>query len=182
MVSRPRLARRQFDHRADPLRRHAMRAVNQIARRDDAGPHVMLFEPRARIGRHLAVEGDVTALGRDDDFLALDLARRDQLAEHLADLTFAALEAIVHRRIDQVDAAAQARRVLLHKRRRWRRRFRRDRCRGRSMKPTCRALAESFPADRESGGVCGGASAVARPLSIMRFPRAPLRAYCCARL
>ncbi len=69
----------------------------------------MLFEPRARIGRHLAVERDVTALGRDDHLVARNLARRDQLAERFADIPFAALEAVVHRRVDQVDPAAQTR-------------------------------------------------------------------------
>ena len=86
-----------------------MRAVDQIGGRDDSRLHVMLFEPRARIGRHLAVKRDVTALGRDDDLVALDLARRDQLAKRLADISFAALEAVVHRRVDQIDPAAQAR-------------------------------------------------------------------------
>ena len=69
----------------------------------------MLIEPRARIRRHLAVKGDVAALGRDDNLFARDLARRNHLAERLADIPFAALEAVVHRRVDQVDAAAQAR-------------------------------------------------------------------------
>ncbi len=68
----------------------------------------MLLEPRARIGRHLAVERDVAALGRDHHLIARDLARRDQLANRLADIPLAALEAVVHRRVDQIDAAAQA--------------------------------------------------------------------------
>ena len=69
----------------------------------------MLFEPRARIRRHLAVERDVPALGRDHHLIARDLARRDQLAKRLADIPFAALEAVVHRCVDQIDSAAKTR-------------------------------------------------------------------------
>ena len=66
-----------IDHRGEPFRRHAMRAVNQITRGHDARPHVMIVEPGARIRWHIAVESDVTALGRHYDFFALQRARAD---------------------------------------------------------------------------------------------------------
>ena len=97
----------EIDHRFEPSRRHAMRPLDQIIRRDDTGFDVGIFEPFARIGRHLAIEGDVAALGRDDDFLTPDLVRGDQFRDHLADGTLAPLEAIVDGSIDQVDAAEQ---------------------------------------------------------------------------
>src|SRR6476660_5977562 len=49
-----------LEHCAEIARRHAMRTLDQLARPDQSAADVLLLEPRSRIGRHRAVERDVT--------------------------------------------------------------------------------------------------------------------------
>src|SRR5665213_2031558 len=97
----------QIDHRFEPSRRHAMRPFDQIFGSYDTRLDVSSFEIFSRIGRHLAVESDVAALGGYDDLLAPNLTRGGQFRDDLADDALAPLEAIIDCSIHQVDAAQQ---------------------------------------------------------------------------
>ena len=59
------------------------------------------------LGGIVAVERDVTALGRDHHLFAAQFARGHQFAQHFADRAFAALEAVVDGGVDQIDPAEQ---------------------------------------------------------------------------
>src|SRR5215475_6779657 len=86
-------------------RRHAMARLNEIIPLADAGFDESLLD----ISGHLmaasgrgAVKRDVTALGRDHDLVARRQALSEQIPERVAEISLAALAAIIRRRIEHV--------------------------------------------------------------------------------
>src|SRR5581483_6982337 len=85
-------------------RRHHVGPADDVVGAHDAGPDVRVVEPRRRVRRYRAVEGDVAALRAEDEPLArqvpLALEREERPAEH----ALAALGAVVDRRVEEVAA------------------------------------------------------------------------------
>src|SRR6185369_3270525 len=96
---------------AQVARRHAVRA-HHVAGLDDAGAYVGRLEIRAGIARDLGVERQEPPLGRHHDRRAVEAAANGG-RQRGADRPLAALVAIVHRRVEHVDAALEGARDRL---------------------------------------------------------------------
>src|SRR5208337_77487 len=81
-----------------------MAAGNDLLHADDAGVQEFLLEIGRRVRRFFAIEGQETALGGQDDFVALDFAGGNQCCQRLGDGAFASLVSVIDGRIDDVDA------------------------------------------------------------------------------
>ncbi len=68
---------------------------------------VGVVEPAARVGGVAAVEGEIAALGADDDLVAPELAGGDEGRERASDHAFAPLSAVVGGRVDEVRAETE---------------------------------------------------------------------------
>ena len=79
--------------------------VNKVFRAGQAGVDVLLADGLFGIGRPGAIKWDIATLRRDDDLVAADTPRLKERVQCDADAAFAALEAIVDGRVDDVDAA-----------------------------------------------------------------------------
>jgi hypothetical protein len=83
---------------------HAVRVVDEIVERRDPVLDERLLEPRGGIGRGLALEREVAALGAQENLVARELAGGDAVLQRAAERPLRALEAVVDRAVEDVDA------------------------------------------------------------------------------
>src|SRR5262249_6615550 len=88
-------------------RAHAVGAAHDLVGPHDAWPQVRLGEVGARIGGGVGIEWDVAAFGGDHDLVASELGALDALDQHGSDDALAALVAIVHGGVQDVETALE---------------------------------------------------------------------------
>src|SRR5262245_35026141 len=85
-------------------RSHAMTAGGNVIRSHDARVQKGPFEILAGIGRRFAIEGNVTSLCCDDNFVSLSFSTRGEILKGKSDRSFAALESIIDGTVEDVYA------------------------------------------------------------------------------
>src|SRR5260370_19300279 len=81
-----------------------MTAGRDIFRGENSNPNVFAEEVFVRVAGHRSIGREVTALRAHHDFFAFETFRR-HLPEGRADASLAALESVVDRSVDHIDAA-----------------------------------------------------------------------------
>ena len=75
---------------------------------EHSGFDILANEIIARVGRYVAVEGQISGLCADQDSFALQFVRIDQTGECFSDISFGTLVAIVDCGVEDIDSRAQS--------------------------------------------------------------------------